>query len=319
MQYIKRRNIVGLEVLSRNLATDMITAGFTLVAVDGVAGTTITPDSHNFVFDAAVALDTLYTNQQWSVVLSADDDLKTISLNVVPKVQINGTTFKPSVRSATVESGRVAVDGLLANTFVDLVKDWKIDAAADFAAFPLSYDLIYTDHGFALHINAEALDNTGTAFSWAVVQRGVIAETGVVDPLSPLFCLFSVGGGLAGDPDTLKPEAVQRFTVIERDVAATSNVISAVQPSPDGIPVINPLQQVMIAEGNKAIILFPHMINSQRYMYYVVLDLIGYTSADVISAASEIQLTPASIETTYRAFNANGKDNRGMRVLFPIA
>lgn len=319
MTYTKGQNLVGLEALARKLAQSMVTAGFTMIAVDGAAGTTVTPTAHDFVLSPTAAIDTLYDDQKWSVMIGSSDDDKTLTLHVLPTNQIDTTTYAPVMRNATSEVGRISVDGLQTSFFIDLVKDWKVDAAADFAAYPFSFDLCTSDHGFSLQINGEGLDNTGTAFSWLVVQRGVIAETGAVDPNSPLFAIFSAGGGQAGNPDTLNDKSIQRFTVIERDIFSATAPISAVVPSPDGIPVINPMQQVMIAEGNKAIVLFPHMINSHRYLYHIILDMLGYTSADVISAASEIDLTPASIKNTYRAMNANGKDNRGMRVLFPIA
>jgi len=319
MTYTKGQNIVGLENLVRKLAASMVTAGFTVVAVDGAAGSNITSTAKKIVLSPNDTIDSLYENQKWSVILSASDADKTMAMNVLPSSQLNATTFEAVMRNATAEVGRLAVDGLESNYFIDLAKDWKIDAAADFAAYPFSYDLAISDHGFSLQVNAEGLDNTGTAFSWAVVQRGVVAETGEVDPNSPLFAIYSIGGGQAGNPDTLNEKSIQRFTVIERDINAATAPISAVVPSPDGIPVINPLQQVMIAEGNKAIVLFPHMINTHRYLYHIVLDMLGYTSADVISAASNVDVSPASIKTTYRAMNANGKDNRGMRILFPIA
>lgn len=318
MNYIKGQNVVGLEALARNLAQSFSTSGFQVVAVDGAAGTSITPAAKKIVLSAAMAVDSLYENQKWSVIISADNVKKILSLHVLPTNQLS-PTFEAVKRAATAEVGRVSVDGSESDYFIDLVNDWKVDAAADFAAYPFSYDLSVTDHGFSLHVNAEGLDNTGTAFSWLVVQRGVDADTGAVDPQSPLFAIFSCGGGQAGDPDTLNPKSIQRFVVIERDIFSATSPISAVVPSPDGIPIINPLQQVMIAEGNKAIVLFPHMINSHRYLYHIVLDMLGYTSADVISAASQIDLSPAKVTNTYRALNANGKDNRGMRVLFPIA
>jgi len=318
MTYTKGQSIVGLENLARKVAQAMVSAGFTVTAVDGAAGSTIGTNARSLVLTPSAAVDSLFENQKWSVILTASNTDKTLSLHVLPTSQINAS-FEAVKRSSTGEVGRVSVDGAEDSFFIDLAKDWKVDANAEFAAYPFSFDLSVGNHGFALHVNAEGLDNTGTAFSWLVVQRGVIAETGAVDPNSPLFAVFSAGGGQAGDPDTLNPKSIQRFTVIERDINAATAPISAVVPSPDGIPVINPMQQVMIAEGNSAIVLFPHMINSHRYLYHIVLDMLGYTSADVMSAASQVDLTPASVKTTYRALNANGKDNRGMRILFPVA
>lgn len=317
MTYEKSQNIVGLESLARTMAQSLVTAGFLVDAADGASSTTIPATAKKIVLSASATVDTQEATQPWSVIIAASNTNKTLSIHVLPTSQVS-STYEAVKRNATSEVGRVSVDGSETKFFIDLVNDWKIDAAADVAAYPFSCDVSVSDHGFAVHVNAEGLDNSGTAFSWLVVQRGVIAETGIADPLSPLFAVFSCGGGQNGNPDTLSDKSIQRFTVIERDISSATSPISAVVPTPDGIPVINPLQQVMIAEGNKAIVLFPHMINSHRYLYHVVLDMIGYTSADVISAGSRIELTPASVKQVYTALNANGKDNRGMRVLFPV-
>ena len=312
--------LIGLEALTRDLVAKMVAAGFELVAVDGTAGTQIKPDGKAFYLMASDAVDPLFETQQWGILLKADNAAKTLSVNVLPDLQVDDTAYTAAKRSATVEIGRLAKNGLMTSSFIDLVVDWKMDATADMAAYPLTYDFIVSDHGVALHINAEGFDNTGTAFSWFVVQRGV--QTGDTKPgdHSPLFCVFSCGGGLAGDPDTIKPEAIQRFTVIEAGIFSATVPLSAVQPTPDSAPIINPLQQVMIAEGNRAIVLFPQMINTQRYVYFATLDMLGYTSADVLSAGSEVQLNPlkATNKTKYLGMNANGKDNRGMRLMLPI-
>ena len=320
IQRVNATKLVGLEALTRDLVGKMIAAGFSLVAVDGTAGTTVTPSGKTFYLLASDAVDPMYQNQKWGIILGADDTTKTLSVNVLPDNQVNDTDYTAAKRSATEEVGRMSKGGLVANFFIDLVNDWKMDEAADMSAYPLTYDFITTDHGIALHINAEGFDNKGTAFSWFVVQRGV--QTGDTTPgdHSPLFAIFSCGGGLAGDPDTIKPEAALRYTVIEDGIFSATLPVSAVQPTPDSAPIINPLQQVMIAEGNRAIVLFPQMINTQRYVYFATLDMLGYTSADVLSAGSEVELNPLkqANKTKYLGMNANGKDNRGMRLMLPI-
>ncbi|QZE57696.1 hypothetical protein pEaSNUABM17_00150 [Erwinia phage pEa_SNUABM_17] len=320
IQRINATKLVGLEALTRDLVGKMITAGFSLVAVDGKTGTTVTPTGKTFYLLASEAVDPLYQNQKWGILLSADNAAKTLAVNVLPDNQVNATDYTAAKRSATVEIGRMSKSGLIANFFIDLTNDWKMDPTADVSAYPLTYDFITTDHGIALHINAEGFDNTGTAFSWFVVQRGVQSTDSKPGDQSPLFAVFSCGGGLAGDPDKFSADAIQRYTVIEDGIYSATAPLSAVQPTPDSAPIINPLQQVMIAEGNRAIVLFPQMINTQRYVYFATLDMLGYTSADVLSAGSEVQLNPlkAANKTKYLGMNANGKDNRGMRLMLPI-
>lgn len=318
MQYQTGRSLVGLEALARDLVTKLKSAGFTLIGVDGNASDTVGSDAKAFALQATTTVDTQADAQKWVVVIAASNSGKYLDVSVLPKLQMN-SSFEALTRTATTGIGRLSKDGLLTNHFVDVVADWKIDASADLAAYPLSYDLVTTDHGFALQINAEGYDNTGTAFSWAVVQRGLTDGETKAGEKSPLFAIYSNGGGQNGDPDAVVATSVQRFTVIEAGINAATKSISASQASADASPIINPMQQVMLAEGNKAVVLFPKLINSQRYVYFVTLDLLGYTSADVISAGSQIDLTPAGTKTTYRGMNANGKDNRGMRLMFPVA
>lgn len=321
MQHLTASKLVGLEAMTRALVASMITAGFEVVAIDGKAGTTVTPDAKSFYLRGAAAIDPAYAAQPWGVLISASNADKQLSMHVLPVNQIDAITFKPAMRDAANEVGRISKNGAASSFFIDMTTDWKINTEAQSSAYPLTYNLCVSDHGFAVHINAEGLDNTGTAFSWLVVQRPV--QSGDVKPgeNSPLFAVFSCGGGMAGDPDTLKPDAVQRFTVIEKDVFAATAPISAVIPSADATPIINPMQQVMIAPNNRAVVLFPQLINSHRYVYFAVMDMLGYTSADVLSAGTKVDLNPtsASNPTTYLGMNANGKDNRGMRVLFPIS
>ncbi|AQT28630.1 hypothetical protein YOLOSWAG_150 [Erwinia phage vB_EamM_Yoloswag] len=317
MQYLTGRSIVGPQQLAISLVNAMKGAGFTVIGVNGDASTVIDGDSKSFALEATATVDTQAADQKWVVLIAADDTDKYLDVSVLPKLQMT-SEFEAAARNATQSIGRLSRDGLTANHFIDFVADWKMDAGADFAAYPLSYDLVITDHGFALQINAEGYDNTGTAFSWAVVQRGLTDGEETAGQGSPLFAIYSNGGGQNGDPDTSVATAVQRFTVIEKGINSATKSISACQPSADAAPIINPMQQVMLAEGNKAIVLFPKLINSQRYVYFVTLDLLGYTSADVISAGSTVDLTPAGTKITYRGMNANGKDNRGMRLMFPI-
>lgn len=316
MKYLNKSNFIGPAALCRSLATDLKANGFTLVAVDGAESDEIAETSTSFYFKATEAVDTQIESQPWGLILKASDVEKKLELFVLPQIQVNGS-FEAVKRSATETVGSLAPSGLTSGAFASMA-DWGMIAEAALEAFPLAYDLVITDHGFAFSMNAEGFDNTGKAHSWCVVQRGQTEGETAVGEKSPLFAIYSCAGGQKGDPDQLIPASVQRFTVIEKGVSAATASISAVVPTPDGFPIINPLQQVMIAADNTAIVLFPQIINTHRYVYFTTLDMLGYTSADVISAASEVELTPVTKKTTYRGMNANGRDNRGLRVMFPI-
>lgn len=320
MQRITSNKLIGLSALVRDLVTKMGTAGFKLVAVDGKAGSTVLETSKQFYLTADKSLDPLYDEQPWGVQIAVETDTK-LSVHIFPINQLNTTTYSPVARTSTATVGRLSTGGLSSTCFIDVVSDWGMSNDANPAAYPLTYDLITTDHGFALHVNAEGFDNTGTAFSWFVCQRGVQSSDTKPGDQSPLFCVFSCAGGVKGNPDQFVASAVQRFVVIEKGVNAASEVTSACQPQPDSHAMINPMQQVSIAPGNRAVVLFPQLLNTQRYVYFATMDMLGYTSADVMSSGSEVTLNPtgATKGTVYRGMNANGKDNRGMRILLPVA
>lgn len=316
MNHFSRSNLIGLNAMCRELATILKDNGFTLVAVDGAASDTISGSSSIFYLTADVAADTQATEQPWGIILAASDVERTFNINVLPTLQVD-ETFQAAKRNALSEVGRLSEDGLLAKHFASM-SDWGMHAEADLSVFPLAFDLVITDHGLAFEVRAEGFDNTGIAHSWFVAQRGLTAGEAEAGEKSPLFVIYSNAGGQKGDPDTLLQKSVQRFTAIERNINSATVPISAVVPTADGFPIINPLQQVMLAEDNTAIVLFPQIINTHRHVYFTTLDLLGYTSADVISAGSEVDLTPVATPTTYRGMNANGRDNRGLRLMFPV-
>ena len=85
----------------------------------------------------------------------------------------------------------------------------------------------------------------------------------------------------------------------------------------DYAAVINSKQQVAISEGNKYVITFPNGLNTSRYSYTHELDLLAYTSADVVSAGTEvpIQVYGEATPRVYIALSSNGPNNTGMRIL----
>ncbi len=316
MKHLNKGNFIGTEPLARSLVKDLAANGFTVKAVDGAETDQIADTATKFVLFAGTDVDTQVADQPWAMIIEASNTARFLSINILPQLQVT-PEWTAAKRDANKEVGRLNVAGQTDKNFASM-DEWGMEATADLSVFPLTYDLVLTDHGIAFSMHAEGFDNTGRAHSWFVCQRGVTEGETAVGEKSPLFCVFSNAGGQVGDPDKLVANSVLRYTVIEKDILAATAPISAVVPSPDGFPIINPMQQVMLGEGNVAIVLFPQIINTHRYVYFTTLDMLGYTSADVISASSEVDLKPGAKLTTYRGMNANGADNRGMRVLFPV-
>ena len=195
----------------------------------------------------------------------------------------------------------------------------------------------------------------GSRFAWVVVQRPVQKDTGTVytDGNAPVFCLYSCGRKqtdvqplyLQNTPDKTIPiknlntgadgilyylqpykklnlvtwaSPIRRFTVREKTVDKPTISVPATIATVDNNAVLNDSQQVAIAEDGRYILTFPNKWNTQTALYPVDTDLIATTSADVISQNAEVSFKPygESTDRTYKALQANGVNNTGMRILF---
>jgi len=307
--------VVGMQNLARALAQELSTQGFNVTNVDGLANAAVTPDAKRIVLSATDTVDPKAVNEPWSIVIEGHDLDRWLSVNVVPTVQVNDSGVVSKMTAAT-ESGRLSVDSKIDRYFIDFAK-WGISAGATYDAVPFTVYVCTTDHGVAVHVSIDSKDHTGKAFSWFCVQRPVQASNLQV-PVgpAPLFAVFRSEGG--GDPDVYDPNEIIRITVRERDIHAAAAPVTACGFAPDVAPIINAMQQVAVTYDNNAIISFPQSINTHRHVYSLTLDMLGYTSADICSSASEVPIVfSGNPERTYTAMNANGANNRGLRILFP--
>lgn len=228
----------------------------------------------------------------------------------------------------------------------------------DPSSAPLSYRLSVSDHGVMLCVWKQARDDTGDMFAWFVAQRPVDPADGSVltEHYAPVFCMYGNGGSgghfysingadidnlldtmdsssqsfiatdtvrtrLASRAKIANPNTIRKFVVRETDVIAPTPSVTAVTPTRDSNAIINPMEQVSISVENKYMITFPSGLNTQRRAYKHELDMIAYTSADVISQDSEVNVTVFGEQTprTYKAMQANGPFNTGMRILMLTA
>lgn len=176
------------------------------------------------------------------------------------------------------------------------------------AGYPMSYLLTITDRGVFLGVWEDVGSaQSGNYFSWFLVQRPVARDTGAVVTTgkTPVFCLNGVNN------------KYWRFTVREADVLRPSIRVAADVDSADSEAVINSKEQVSLTEDNKYVVTFPARLNTARYRYTHELDMIGTTSADVISQELDVPISVYGESTprVYKALHANGLNNTGMRVL----
>lgn len=216
----------------------------------------------------------------------------------------------------------------------------RIPDVATAASYPMSYRLAITPRGVMLVVWEEGQDATGNRFSWFCVQRPVDRNTGVVladdvNTKCPVFCVYglpdmyipaalrvdSSGGSSSSQPQVLIPErwesGVKKFVVRERDVLKPTPSVPASYDTADSNAIINAQQQVAITEDNKYVVIFPNRLNTPRYAYTHELDMLAFTSSDVISQWSDVPVTVygEAQARTYKAMLANGANNTNMRIL----
>lgn len=185
----------------------------------------------------------------------------------------------------------------------------RITDQATANAYPMSYRLSITDHGVAVCVWENATDEDAIPQqSWFVAQRPVDHVTGapLVDGHCPLFCVYGM------------KSKVSKFIVRESDVLKPSTSVDATIDTEDSAAIINNVNQVSIRENGRYLITFPNGLNTARHAYTEDLDMIAYTSADVVSQFSDVKIQPygEAQARTYKAMLANTPYNTGMRILF---
>ena len=176
------------------------------------------------------------------------------------------------------------------------------------SSYPLSYRLVISPRGIWLGVWEEAVSTESSLFfNWVLVQRPVDRTTGAVytGGKAPVFCVNSVGG------------KYWQFTVREEDIIRPGKRRPADSNTPDSEAVLNTKNQVSLSEDGKYVVTFPSRLNTSRYRYPHELDMMGVTSADVVSQYSDVPLQFYGEQTSrvYKALHASGGNNIGMRVL----
>ena len=303
------------------------------------------------IFDSAIAMDPLHEDQPWRLrieVGTAGGSNEHMRIHAGTHHQIPDNGSEPSreaeaTRSTTSGTGSNQVTSyeqipLTSGNFIGM--SWPtgenepktpedkpflytglLYADSDPEAGPLTYRLSVSDHGIAFCVWKDAYDDAGDKFAWFVIQRPVDPNTGetLVDGYSPVFAAYSAGGG-GSVGSSINALGIRKFVVRQSDVLAPTKSVSAVVASEDSNPIMNPLRQVAISVDNKYMITFPAGLNTPKRAYKHELDMIAYTSSDVISQDSDVDITVFSeaAPRKYKAMNANGQYNTGMRILLLV-
>jgi hypothetical protein len=251
---------------------------------------------------------------------------------IIPEPDYNSTTGSYSVTDIARQKRINNAD----RQFID--RSIRIPDLSTAQNYPMSYRLAITPRGFMLFVWEEGQDATGNRFSWVCTQRPVDRNTGaaLVDTGTkcPVFCVYGLpdmyvpaaikpvdSSDTTGRPKIIYPESyvsgIKKFVVREQDVLKPTPSVLATSDTSDSNAIMNDKEQVAITEDSKYATVFPSHLNTPRYAYTQELDLLQYTSADVVSQWADVPVTVygEASSRVYKAMLANGANNTKMRIL----
>jgi hypothetical protein len=317
---IERNGFVDCQVLVNQLLIDLNANGMT----KKFPANALTGSDHAATFESSVDSDPLFATQPWRLRIAAIDASKIVISAAAPaQLPDDGSnSLLDDGKEYAGHLGQKLVTDEAGPTNVWFVNRANL-AASERASYPMSYRLTVTPHGIALFIWEPGNDQVGNNQSWLVIQRLVNNQTGAVRVAgkSPVVCLYGIKH-VNPDPlgDAVSPvvNQVNRFIVRESDIPRPTVSTNATVDGADTARVVNFSSSVAITEDNNYVISFPNSINSQRFAYPTdELDLLAYTSADVISQNSPVEITVygETLPRIYKAMSASGANNTGMRIL----
>lgn len=326
---VQRNGFTRVPELFYAIITDMVAHGFTMKFPSSplqapVAGA----DYQKFkaTLEVSSTTDPLSASQPWRIQFDCltltGDQIGDIYMASPIQLPNDGTTAlldktDGSTTAIKMPAGMLNITGTQPTSmsgttnYSDVHFIYRADRVTDKAtaiAYPMSYRISITDHGVAVAVWEDATDEDEIPqFEWFVAQRPVNHLTGV--PLAtghcPIFCLYGM------------KSRVGKFVIREDDILKPTNTVDAAADTEDSAAVINTKQQVAITENNRYVMAFPNGLNTPRYMYTEELDMIAYTSADVVSQYTDVPITAYGEATPrkYKALLANRALNTGMRIL----
>lgn len=293
------QGFVDCQVLANTIISDLIAGGMVLKFP-----ASFSPTVYKATLETSVTVDPLAATQPWRIHIDA-----TVA-NTIRIVSATSTQLP--------DSGTVALDidnsilghlGTGTTTYKDFIDRTLY---GDQNASSMTYRLTTAAQGIALAIWEPGTDLTMPIMSYFTIQRPVNNRNGTIRQTgkSPVYCLYGINRSATA--------LVNKFVVRESDVIRPSGSVDATIDTADSFKSISVNTIVAITEESNYVIFFPNSLNTQRYAYpQDDLDLIAYTSADVISTGSTCSL-PVYNEPFYRTYTcllSNQNDNTGMRIL----
>lgn len=325
---VRRSGFVTAGELMISVVNDLVANGFTAVFPTpwAVPVTPALKQAFAVTLEAGPTVDPLNTGpnkQPWRMRVEVYDQY-TVSLVIGSNLSLpdNGTQSWLVVSQDTagplgVVGGKYTLGGgttrkpdptKIAEGFLNRRNRVSVGATDLSASYPMSYYLCITPRGVFLDIWEDlTTDTLAIPHAWVLVQRPVDRKTGavVVTGKAPVFGIMSVGGVLS------------KMIVRESDVLRPSELYDATTDTTNSAAVINANEQVAISENNQYVISFPARLNTPRYAYTYELDMLGYTSADVVAENTYIPLRVygEAADRRFVAMHASKPNNTGMRIV----
>lgn len=317
---IEKNGFTTASALMADVAETMIANGFTQVYPATPFTASGAGNTFKVTLEASSTVDPLQTTQPWRVYIEATAT-EIINVIVATPIQLpadgsfvyemDGTGSHIDIIGAV---GPVVPNGLITATNGAGFINRATRVGASGGSYPMTYRLSISPRGFWLGTWEDAVTTEyASSFSWMLVQRPVDRDTGTVitSGKAPVWCVNSTYGNY------------YQFVVRESDILRPGNGIAVGTRRPadsnteDSEAIINTETQVRLTEDGKYVVNFPSRLNTSRFRYSYELDMVGATSADVVSQYSDVslQVYGEGSPRTYKALQANATSNTGMRVL----
>ncbi|MDK1290189.1 hypothetical protein [Pseudoalteromonas umbrosa] len=224
---------------------------------------------------------------------------------VAPALQLPDTGFLTQVLGEYEQLlgwDHVGVIGSdIGNTGIPFIDRTYLSKSAP--AYPMGFVLTLTNRGFVFFTYEETFDDAsvwhdGSWFSWLCVQRPVDPESGepLVSEMSPVFAAYEIKNG--------QGHKRNKFVVRESDVVVPTKskpawrfmrMENAIMPHADA-------EVNYFTEENSAKVFYPHNLNTRRYRYKHVMDLIAFSEARLFGSLQNIEFSKVFREQIARKY-----------------
>jgi len=326
---IERHGYTTAAALTVSLIQDMLANGFVQkFPTGGTFDPTKVVNKYRITMEAGPDVDPLNAasvteKQPWRVTLDLTDTQRLFMYVATPTQLTDDGKVAAELTSASVANdilgfigdpvgtAGLTAEGIYTPTTDSVTKgliNRQVRVDTKGSSYPLSYRLVISPRGMWLGVWEDAISAESAAFyNWVLVQRPVDRTNGAVltTGKAPVFCVNCVGNSYT------------QFVVREQDILRPGLRRPADRNTPDSEAVLNSRNQVALSEDGKYVVTFPSRLNSSRYRYPHELDMMGITSADVVSQYSDVplQFYGEPQARVYKALHANGGTNIGMRTL----